>query len=66
MVSNELEVVGATLASRGVCDVKFFFSLDAQAKPNSDVEREAAYVLETYLRGDRSPMALFGDAKARI
>lgn len=61
MVANELEVVQSTLDQRGLRDVKFFFSLDVQAKKNSDVVREVAYVLNTYLRGDRILMPLLGD-----
>lgn len=61
MVANGLEVVQSTLDTRGLQDVKFFFSLDVQAKPNSDVERDVAYVLDTYLRGDRAPMQAIGD-----
>jgi hypothetical protein len=61
MVTSKLQEVQSTLASRGLQDVKFFFSLDVQARPNSEVERDVAYVLDTYLRGDCVPMAAIGD-----
>lgn len=61
MSTNVLDVAQAALDSRGLRDVKFFFSLDVQSKPNSDVAKEVAYVLNTYERGDRVKMEPFGD-----
>jgi len=62
MNNDDLDNAQKSLESRGLCDIKFFFTSAVSSTPNSDVTKEIAYVLNTYERGDRVPLALFGDS----
>jgi len=62
MVTTELSEVQTRLNSLGVRDVKLFFTVDARSMSNSYVSRQVAYLLSTYLAGDRVPLPLFGDS----
>jgi hypothetical protein len=64
MSANEgLQKVQSALVNSGVKDVKFFFKLDATAKPASEVKESVVRVLSQYLAGNYTPMGKLGDAE---
>lgn len=62
MNANSLETVQSALAERGVKDVKFYFNTSVFEKPHSEVSQGISYILETYLRGDCSPLKPLNDS----
>ena len=63
--TNDLDTVQRELDKLGVCDIKIFFTGAVSSTPNSDVTRDVAYLLSTYLRGDYVPLPLFGDSLSK-
>lgn len=60
--NQRLQEVQSALEQRGVRDVKFFFKLEANAMPASEVKNSVTGVLEQYLAGKCAPMGKLGDS----
>ena len=56
-----MDAVQKRLNDLGVRDIKFFFTPSVKTMPNSQVKREVAFILNTYLDGYRTPFGLLGD-----
>lgn len=59
--NQRLQDVQSALEQRGVRDVKFFFKLEANAMPASEVKISVTTVLEQYLAGKCTSMGKLGD-----
>ena len=60
-MTTSLQAVQEQLVSKGVRDVKFFFSLQAGDVPFAQVKSEATFMLQQYLEGNYTSATDFSE-----